>query len=180
MTRALPGKRPLLVPARLRNPQHFHRLCTGLAPLRTSHPHVCAQTAGKQSCRRLAASSGSARAPVLAGPASAPRASVRDTLVPSPAPGGWDRRPALPGSRRPQAGARSRVSLRPRRHRHDQGVSQPETATRRRWLPNSIGAEPRYLCDARPTANRKLLKLNLARLVRQAGKRCYRRRPRRR
>jgi hypothetical protein len=50
MTRALPGKRPLLVPARLRNPQHFHRLCTGLAPLRTSHPHVCAQTAGKQSC----------------------------------------------------------------------------------------------------------------------------------
>jgi len=50
MTRALPGKRALLVPARLRNPQHFHRLCTGLAPLRTSHPHVCAQAAGKQSC----------------------------------------------------------------------------------------------------------------------------------
>ena len=50
MTRALPGKRPLLVPAGLRNPQHFHRLCTGLAPLRTSHPHVCAQAAGKRSC----------------------------------------------------------------------------------------------------------------------------------
>ena len=88
MTRALPGKCPLLVPARPRNPQHFHRLCTGLAPLRTSHPHVCAQTAGKQSCCRLAGSSGSARAPVLACPASAPRARSRDTLVPSPAPAG--------------------------------------------------------------------------------------------
>src|SRR6185437_973395 len=87
IARALPGKCPLLVPASLRNPQHFHRLCTGLAPLRTSHPHVCAQTAGKQSCCRLAASSGSARAPVLAGPAFAPRASVRDTLVSPPAPG---------------------------------------------------------------------------------------------
>ena len=86
MTRALPGKCPLLVPASLRNPQHFHRLCTGLAPLRTSHPHVCAQAAGKQSCRRLAGSSGSAPAPVLAMPASAPRARSRDTLVPSPAP----------------------------------------------------------------------------------------------
>jgi hypothetical protein len=63
MTCALPGKRPLLVLASLRNPQHFHRLCTGLAPLRTSHPHVCAQTAGKRSCRRLAGSSGSAPAP---------------------------------------------------------------------------------------------------------------------
>ena len=31
-----------------------------------------------------------------------------------------------------------------------------------------------------PTANRRLLKLNLVRLMRQAGKRCYRRRPRRR
>ena len=192
MARAFPGKCPLLVPASLRNPQHFHRLCTGLAPLRTSHPHVCAQTAGKQSCRRLAASSGSARAPVLAGPASAPRASVRDTLVPSPAPGGWDRRPALPGSRRPQAGARSRVSLRPRRHRHHQGISQPETATRCRWLPNSmpfIGCcghscvgWGRTLISVRcgPTANRRLFELNLARLVRQAGKRCYRRRSRRR
>jgi hypothetical protein len=50
MTRALPGKCPLLVPIRPRNPQHFHRLCTGLAPLPTSHPHVCAQTAAKPSC----------------------------------------------------------------------------------------------------------------------------------
>ena len=30
-----------------RNPQHFHREPTGLVPLRTSHPHVCAQPAGK-------------------------------------------------------------------------------------------------------------------------------------
>jgi hypothetical protein len=66
MTRALPGKRPLLVPVRLRNPQHFHRLCTGLARLRTSHPHVCAQAAGKQACRRPADSSGSAPAPAPA------------------------------------------------------------------------------------------------------------------
>ena len=66
VTRALPGKCPLLVPASLRNPQHFHRLCTGLAPLRTSHPHVCAQTTGKQSSCRLAGSSGSAPAPAQA------------------------------------------------------------------------------------------------------------------
>jgi hypothetical protein len=70
MTRAPPGKRPLLVPARLRNPQHFHRLCTGLASLRTSHPHVCAQAAGG----------------AVLSSAGAPRARSRDTLVPSPAP----------------------------------------------------------------------------------------------
>ena len=39
-----------MVAARQRNPQHFHHLCTGSALLRTSDPHVCAQTAGKQSC----------------------------------------------------------------------------------------------------------------------------------
>jgi hypothetical protein len=117
----------------------------------------------------------------------APRAGVRDTLAHRPLLG----RTLLPGSRRPDAGVKSRVGLRPR-HRHDQGVSKPETTTRCRWLPNSMplsvavdilvsaGAEPRYLCDAGSIANRRLLKLNLARLVRQAGKRCYRRRPRRR
>ena len=108
MTRALPGKRPLLVPARLRNPQHFHRLCTGLAPLRTSHPHVCAQAAGKQACRRLAGSSGSAPAPA---PCQAGVHHCRAHVV-------------------PQVEAKSRARLRPRRHRHDQGVSQPETTTR--------------------------------------------------
>jgi hypothetical protein len=47
-----PGKRPTLGPARQRNPQHFHCACTGSAVLRTSHPHLCAQPAGKQpSCR---------------------------------------------------------------------------------------------------------------------------------
>ena len=35
-----------------RNPQHFHRACTGSVLLRTSHPHVCAQSAGKQSAWR--------------------------------------------------------------------------------------------------------------------------------
>ena len=34
--------------ARRRNPQHFHRIRTGSVPLRTSHPHLCAQPAGKQ------------------------------------------------------------------------------------------------------------------------------------
>ncbi len=43
---------------------------------------------GSRSSDRLAGSSGSARTPVLAGLASAPRAGVRDTLVLSPAPGG--------------------------------------------------------------------------------------------
>lgn len=39
-----------MVAAGQRNPQHFHYVCTGSAPLCTSDPHVCAQTAGKQSC----------------------------------------------------------------------------------------------------------------------------------
>ena len=160
MTRALPGKRPLLVPARLRNPQHFHRLCTGLAPLRTSHPHVCAQAAGKQSCVGWqAAADRHRRRYLLARPARRVREAETRWSHRPPLPG-RDRRPPLPGSRRPQVGAKSRARLRPRRHRHDQGVSQPETTTRCRWLPNSmrfigccghscIGcAEPRYLCDA--------------------------------
>jgi hypothetical protein len=137
MTRALPGKRPLLVPARLRNPQHFHRLCTGLAPLRTSHPHVCAQVAGKQSCCRLAGSSGSAPAPVLV---CRPARRVREAGT------RWSHRPPCrvrTDVRRCRAHVvrrwePSRESGRPRRHRHDQGVSQPETSTRCRWLPNSM------------------------------------------
>jgi hypothetical protein len=36
-----------MVAARQQNPQHFHCVCTGSAPLRTSDPHVCAQTAGR-------------------------------------------------------------------------------------------------------------------------------------
>jgi len=158
MTRALPGKYALPVPASLRNPQHFHRLCTGLVPLRTSHPHVCAQTAGKRSCRRLAGSSGSARAPVLAGPAFAPRASVRDTLVPSPAflLGRTDvrrahvvRRWVL--GRVPGCALVGTDMIK---------VLANRNTTRGRWLPNSrqsidccgilvsAGAESRYLCDA--------------------------------
>ena len=159
MTRALPGKCPLLAPASLRNPQHFHRLCTGLAPLRTSHPHVCAQTAGKQSCCRLAASSGSARAPVLAGPAFAPRASVRDTLVSPPAPRGRTdvRRCRAHVVRRRELGRESACAL---AGTEMIKVSASGTATRCRSLPNSMPlsvalgilvsarAEPRYLCDA--------------------------------
>jgi hypothetical protein len=52
-----PGKDPVPIAVRQRNPQHFHRVHTGLASLRTGHPHVCAQ-AGKQYCRRPAGISG--------------------------------------------------------------------------------------------------------------------------
>ena len=105
MTRALPGKCPLLVPARLRNPQHFHRLCTGLAPLRTSHPHVCAQAAGKQSCRRLAGSSGSAWGAGTCMPGQRAACGKPRHAGPSPPLPGKDRRPPLPGSRRPAGGS---------------------------------------------------------------------------
>ena len=158
MTRALPGKCPLLVPARPRNPQHFHRLCTGLAPLRTSHPHVCAQAAGKQSCVGWPAAADRHGAPVPVCPASAPRAGSRDTLVHQPPLPGKDRRPPLPGSRRPQVGAKSRVRRRPRRHDMIKVLANRKPTTRCRWLPNSmqfIGccghscySHRRYLCDA--------------------------------
>ena len=47
-----PVKRPTPGAARQRNPQHFHRVYTGSVLFRTSHPHLCAQPAGKQSsCR---------------------------------------------------------------------------------------------------------------------------------
>ena len=45
---AFPGKGSVMGVARQRNPQHFHRARTATVPLRTSHPHVCAQPAGKQ------------------------------------------------------------------------------------------------------------------------------------
>jgi len=95
------------------------------------------------------------------------------------------------GSRRPQAGARSRVSLRPA------GTEMIKVLANRNRYPLQIAAEfyafiscSGHSCvgcgrtsisvRCEPTANRRLLKLNLARLMRQAGKRCYRRRPRRR
>jgi len=72
---------PCPVAARQRNPQYFHRLRTGWALLRTSHPHICAQAAGsgplaRQAGRppgrlatRPAGRSGSARRSLRAGPA---------------------------------------------------------------------------------------------------------------
>jgi hypothetical protein len=188
MTRALPGKRPLLVPARLRNPQHFHRLCTGLAPLRTSHPHVCAQVAGKQSCCRLAGSSGSGTAPVIVcRPARRVReAGTRWSHPPMP---GKDRCPPLPGSRRPQVGAKSRV--RPRLV----GTDMIKVLANRKPVPAADGC--RILCNLsvaagilvthtvdicamRANSQSQAFEAKLARLMWQAGKRCYRRRPRRR
>ena len=153
---------------------------------------TCLCTDGREeSCRRLAASSGSARAPVLAGPASAPRASVRDTLVPSPAPGGRTdvRRCRAHVVRRREPGRESACAL---AGTEMIKVLANGTATRCRSLPNSmplsvalgilVSAGDRTSISVRcePTANRRLLKLNLVRLMRQAGKRCYRRRPRRR
>jgi hypothetical protein len=38
--------------ARRRNPQHFHRVCTGSVRLRTNRPHGCAQVTGRQSSYR--------------------------------------------------------------------------------------------------------------------------------
>lgn len=69
------------------------RLACGIPSISTAYAQAwrrCAQVIhmfvhrqqGSSPARRLAGSSGSARAPVLAGPASAPRAGVRDTLVP--------------------------------------------------------------------------------------------------
>ena len=146
---------------------------------------------GKQSCRRLAGSSGSARAPVLAGPAFAPRASVRDALVPPPAPRGRTdvRRCRAHVVRRREPGRESACAL--------AGTEMIKVLANRNRYPLQIAAEfyafigysghscvgwDRTSISVRcePTANRRLLKLNLVRLMRQAGKRCYRRRPRRR
>jgi hypothetical protein len=66
-----PGKRPAPGVVRQRNPQHFHRACTGSVPLHTSHPHLCTQPAGKQPLARPAGK----RPPCRAGsqqPVSAP------------------------------------------------------------------------------------------------------------
>jgi hypothetical protein len=68
---ALPGKGPIRDAARQRNPQHFHRARTGSVSLRTNHPHVCAQPAGKQSLVPRRAGSRSAR-PGLPDTASTP------------------------------------------------------------------------------------------------------------
>jgi hypothetical protein len=45
-----------------RNPQHFHCLCTDSVPLRTSHPHVCAQ---RETALLSGLEGGSGPAPVL-------------------------------------------------------------------------------------------------------------------
>ena len=43
----LPVKSPFMSAAGRRNPQHFHRLCTGLVPFCTSDPQAYAHTAGQ-------------------------------------------------------------------------------------------------------------------------------------
>ena len=91
ITRALPGKRPLLVPARLRNPQNFHRLCTGLAPLRTSaSTRLCTGSRGAVLFLGLRAA---CEEPETRWPTSAPCQVGRDG------------RPPPPGSRRPAGGS---------------------------------------------------------------------------
>ena len=51
-------KIPIRDAVRQRNPQHFHRSRTGSMPLRTSHPHVCAQPAGTRSSSRAGHAAG--------------------------------------------------------------------------------------------------------------------------
>ena len=48
---AVPGRHPARGAVSRRNPQRFHRTRTGIRPLRTRHPHVCAQ---KARCRAVA------------------------------------------------------------------------------------------------------------------------------
>jgi hypothetical protein len=189
MTRALPGKRPLLVPARLRNPQHFHRLCTGLAPLRTSHPHVCAQVAGKQSCCRLAGSSGSAPAPVLV---CRPVRRVREART------RWSHRPPC-RVRTDVRRCRAHVVRRWEPSRESGcalvGTDMIKVLANRKPVPAADGC--RILCNLsvaagilvthtvdicamRANNQSQVFEAKLARLMWQAGKRCYRRRPRRR
>lgn len=122
-------------------------------------------------------------------PASAPRARSRDTLVHRPPLPGKDGRPPLPGSRRPQVGAKSRVRLRL------VGTDMIKVLANRKPHALQMAAEfyaiyrvlrafllltPSISVRCGPTVNRRLLKFNAPRLMWQAGKRCYRRRSRRR
>jgi len=169
MTRALPGKRALLVPARLRNPQHFHRLCTGLAPLRTSHPHVCAQAAGKQSCVGWpAAADRHGRRYLYARPARRVREAETRWSISRRCRVRTDvRRCRAHVVRRLEPSRESGGAL--VGHRHGQGVNQPET-----HYPLQMAAEfyaiyrllrafllltPSISVRCGPTANRRILKL---------------------
>jgi hypothetical protein len=157
MARALPGKRPLLVPASLRNPQHFHRLCTGLAPLRTSHPHVCAQAAGSSPLVGWQAAADRHGAPVLVCPGQ--RAACEDPGLAGPIAGpcrvGTDvRRCRVHVTRRQESGCAL------------VGIDMIKVPANRKPLPAadgcrilcnlsaaagilvSAGAEPQYLCYA--------------------------------
>jgi len=50
--RVLPVKGPFMSAAGWRDPQHFHRRCTGTPPFCTSNPHACAHLASQQSVYR--------------------------------------------------------------------------------------------------------------------------------
>ncbi len=150
------------------------RLCTGSR-------EAVLLSAGRQ--QRIGVGAGTCR------PASAPRARSRDTLVPSPPLPGKDRCPPLPGSRRPQVGAKSRV--RPALV----GTDMIKVLANRKPVPAADGC--RILCNLsvaagilvthtvdicamRAKSQSQAFEAKLARLMWQAGKRCYRRRPRRR
>jgi hypothetical protein len=79
-----------------RNPQHFHRVRTGLAPLRTSHPHVCAQAARSSPLAGQAASpAGRAVRAVCRQPAGRAHRDWLGTMRLDRLPH-WSRRSALP------------------------------------------------------------------------------------
>jgi hypothetical protein len=141
--------------------------------------------------RRMAGSSGSARGASPRRPGLHAACEVRDTLVRSPAPCRPGQASAAAGSRRLQVGARSTARLHPHRHRHDQDISQPNHYPPQitagfyaiyRLLRAFLCRLARNLdiCAMRVNSQSRALKFNLARLVWQAGKRCYRRSPRRR
>ena len=161
LIRALPGKCPLLALASLRNPQHFHRLCTGLAPLRTSHPHVCAQTAGQQSSGRPAGRqqrTGAGAGPCMPGQRAA--CGYPGHAGPIARPWRVRRTSGAAGLTSSAGGSHVEGQAVSSPVRHDQGVSPPETLSAAdgcrilRLLSVAVriivsaGAGPRYLYDA--------------------------------
>ena len=123
--RVLPVRGHFTSMAWRRDPEHFHRACTGVVPFCASDPHAFPQKTGKQSCcragveRLVRVSGGCVTRPArrTRGPAPGPDETVQ---------GGGRRMlaAALPDRRirRPPAGSRSSSPLRTARPRHAQAA----------------------------------------------------------
>ena len=81
--------------------------------MRTSHPHVCAQTAGSSPLVGGQAAADRHGAPALVCPASTPCARVRDSLVPSPPPGSGHNAAWLVGHSRRGMSRKNRTQFTP-------------------------------------------------------------------